>query len=160
MIKSGILHALPSLGLLLPISMVNGSEARDATQKLLSGQEGFVGHGGWLGDLQDKLMEPITDRLDETNEIFGDLVGVLVASAAGMAIGTAVAGAAASFVIVRGSIVLYQTEKMIRDLIDETERTWPRVEENLRALIPALNGDLDERVIKNANRVIQHLERI
>jgi hypothetical protein len=157
MLKAGILHALPSLALLIPVSIVNGAEAKQATEHLVATAAGSVS-GGWIDRLRDKILEPVTERLDKTNELLEELVGVLVATTAGMAIGAAIAGVAASYVVVRGSIVLYETEQMIRDLIDETERAWPRVEDSLRALLPALIGDLDEKTIENSGRVIHHIE--
>ncbi|MBX3739978.1 MAG: hypothetical protein KF712_03225 [Akkermansiaceae bacterium] len=167
MTKSGILHALPSIGLLLPVSLVSVSEVQGRTQKLLTEPKEYGDSRGWLTGMRNKALEPISDRLDQTNEhlsdtneLMADLIDFLVTSTAGIAIGTAVAGAAASFVIAKGAIVLRQAEQMILDLIDETEQSWPLVEENLRALLFAVNDDLDDQIVRKANCVVQRLESI
>jgi hypothetical protein len=175
-LRAGILHALPSLGLVVPISLINGTEAKEAVQHLRtnSSLEASSPASEVNESLLCKMLKPITDRLDDikdnlgeinealgdVNETMGKLIDVLVASAAGMAVAGAATGVAASFVMVKGSIVLRQTEEMIYDLINDTEAMWPRIEKSLRAVIPALNGELDERVVKNAHHVITKLEKL
>ena len=175
-LRAGILHALPSLGLVVPISLINGTEAKEAIDHMRTNLSLAASSPASevIESFFDKMLKPITDRLDdikenlgEINEALGDindtmgkLIDVLVASAAGMAVAGAATGVAASFVMVKGSIVLRQTEEMIYDLINDTEAMWPRVEKSLRAVIPALNGELDERVVKNAHHVITKLEKL
>lgn len=102
-LRAGILHALPSLGLMIPIFMINVSEAKGAIDHLhsnpsLPGQKasyGFFNVKARIDEVKAQLLEPITDRMDTFNEHLGNLVDVVVASAAGMALAGAATGLAA-----------------------------------------------------------------
>ena len=189
-LRAGLLFALPSLGLLLPNFAIPPSEIVGAVTEAPAPAEtptsaesvdcSISGDGLWPADFKplswfsEKIcdmfdagkeavgeiiaapLKGIEDQFKELNSTLGKVLGMLVMGQ--VAVGIAVVIGAA--IVAKGSLSLTETEKMIKDLLDDIEKKWPEIRKNLEQLLPTLQGQVDPEILKRANTVIQTIDEI
>lgn len=108
------------------------------------------------GEIITVPLKGIENQFKELNNILGPLIGMVVMGQVALSIAVVIGAAIAA----KGAFSLYDTEKMLTGLLYDIEKKWPEIEGNLKLLIPAIEGTVDEEVLKRAHMVLHALQEI
>ena len=174
-LRAGLLFALPSIGLIFPNIPIQPTALAAIPSQLQSNplETSEVSHGLFspitdkfhilfddakegLTDLLSAPFEAMTGQLQTLNQGIASLIGILVAGQVAVVIGVAIA----AVIQIRGTLSLTETETMLDDLLNKTESMWPQIEENLKRLLPAFNGAVDEEILCRARKALYQIENL